>query len=114
MLRLIHRLEICFSFFSDLNTIASDALKKKCQHLANMYHKDLNYDDLLNECEHLKHYMALDQNCKTLPALYRKIISDNLKSVFPNIEIALRVFMCMMENRRTFFFKTETHQKCAS
>ena len=61
-----------------------------------MYHKDLNYDDLLNECEHLKHYMALDENCETLPALHRKIVSDNLKSVFPNVEIAIRVFMCMM------------------
>ena len=60
-----------------------------------MYHKDLNYDDLL-KCEHLKHYMALDENCETLPALYRKIVSDNLKSVFLNVEIALRVFMCMM------------------
>ncbi|XP_078271770.1 uncharacterized protein LOC144602515 [Rhinoraja longicauda] len=51
---------------SDLKTIASDALKKKCEHLANMYHKDLNYDDLLNECEHLKHYMALDENSPDL------------------------------------------------
>ena len=61
-----------------------------------MYHKDLNYDDHLNEYEHLKHYMALDGICETLPALYRKIVSDNLKSVFPNVEIALRVFMRMM------------------
>ena len=85
-----------FSFFSELKTIASDALKKKCEHLANMYHKDRNYDELLNECEHLKHYMALDENCEALPALYRKIVFDNLKSVFPNVEIALRVFMCIM------------------
>ena len=61
-----------------------------------MHHKDLNYDELLYECEHLKHSMALDENCEPLPALYRKIVSDNLKSVFPNVEIALRVFMCMM------------------
>ena len=61
-----------------------------------MYDKYLNYDDLLNECEHLKHSMALDENCEPLPALYRKIVSDNLKSVIPNVEIALRVFMCMM------------------
>ena len=40
--------------------------------------------------------MIHDENCETLPALYRKIISDNLKSVFPNVEIALRVFMCLM------------------
>ena len=40
--------------------------------------------------------MALDENYEPLPALYRKIDSNNLKSVFPNVEIALRVFMCMM------------------
>ena len=61
-----------------------------------MHHKDLNYDDLLNECDHLKHSMALDENCEPLLALYRKIVSDNLKSVFPNVKIALRVLMCMM------------------
>ena len=85
-----------FCFFSELQTIASEALNEKCEQLANIYHKDLNYDDRLNECEHLKHSMALDEYCETLHALYRKIVSDNLKSVFPNVEIALRVFMCMM------------------
>ena len=29
--------------------------------------KDLDYDDLLNECEHLKHFMGLDQNSETFP-----------------------------------------------
>ena len=48
----------------------------------------------MNECEHLKYYMALDENCEILPALYRKIISDNLTSVFSDVKIALRVFMC--------------------
>ena len=61
-----------------------------------MYHKDLDYGDFLNECKRLKHYMVLNENCETLPALYRKNFSDNLKSVFPNVEIAFRVFMCMM------------------
>ena len=30
------------TLFLKLKPIASDALKKLCQHLANMYHKDLN------------------------------------------------------------------------
>ena len=81
--------------------MAFEALKTKCEHLAKMYHKDLNYDDLLNECEHLKHFISLNQNSETLPALYRKIILDNLKSVFRNIEIALQVFMCTMGTNYT-------------
>ena len=32
--------------------------------------------------------MVLDENCETLPALHRKIISDNLKYAFPNVDIA--------------------------
>lgn len=31
-----------FSFFSELKTIGSDELNKKCKHLANVHHKDLN------------------------------------------------------------------------
>ena len=106
-----------FSFLSQLKTICSDELNKKCEHMANVYHKDLGYGDLLNECKHLKHYMVLDENCETLPALYRKIISDNLKSVFPKVEIALRVFMCMMVTNCTgerSFSKFETYKESAS
>jgi hypothetical protein len=103
-----------FSFFSELKTIGSDQLNKKCEHLANVYHKDLDYGDHLNECEHLKHCMVLGENCETLPALYRKIISDNLKFVFPNVEIALKsvhVHDGHQLYRRTFIFKTETYLK---
>lgn len=85
-----------FSFFSQLKTIGADDLNQKCKDLANVHHQHPDYDDLVNECTHFKHYMHLDENCKTLPALHRKIISDNLKSVFPNVQIALGVFMCMM------------------
>ena len=43
-----------------------------------------------------KHCMASDDSCETLPALYRKFVSENLKSVFPNVEIELGgFFMCM-------------------
>ena len=62
-----------FPFFCEFKTISSDELKNMYEHLANGYHK---------------HYMVLDENCETLPALHRKIISDNLKHVFPNVDIA--------------------------
>ena len=72
-----------FSFFSKLKTIGSDELNKKCEHLANGYHKDLDYCDPLIECEHRKHNMVLGENCETLPTLFRNIILDNMKSVSP-------------------------------
>ena len=68
---------------------------------------------IINECEHLKHYMDLHENCETLPALYRKIISDNLKSVYPNVEIAISVHVHDGDQlcRSTFISKTETCKK---
>lgn len=78
-----------------------------------MYHKD---HDILNECEHLKHYMALDENCETLSALQRKIISDNFEYVFPNIDIApnsVHVHDGVVTNctGERFFFKTDSYLK---
>ena len=61
------------SFLCELKTIASGEINKKCEHLPNVYHKDLDYGDHLTECEHLKYYRILDENCETLLALYRKI-----------------------------------------
>lgn len=84
-----------FSFFSKLRRIGCDEPKERCEYLADVYHQDVKYmyGDHLNECTQLKHCMALDDNCETRPALHRTIISDNFKSVFPNFEIALTVFM---------------------
>jgi len=105
-----------FSFFSQLKTIGSDELNKKCEHLANVYHKDIDYGDFQNECKHLKHYMVLDENCETLPALYRKIISDNLKSVSQcwNCTRSVHVHDGDQLYRGTFIFKIETYKESAS
>ena len=83
-----------FSFFSELKTIGTDELNKKCEHLANVYHKHLHYGDPLNECEHLKYYMGIGENCEILPALYRKIISDNFK---PIIKQFLQMFVFVLK-----------------
>ena len=87
-----------FSFFGQLKTIDCNelSLSQRCEKLANAYHEDLDYNELLNECKQFKHYIVHDEECKTLPDMYSKLISDKLKPVFPNVEIALRIFMCMM------------------
>ena len=85
-----------FSLFSQLKTIDSNELSQRCEKLANAYHEDLDYNELLNECKHFKHYIVHDEECTTLPDMYSKLISDKLKSVFPNVEIALRICMCMI------------------
>ena len=80
------------SFFSNLKTIYSVQPNKKCKKLTSVYHINFDYGDPLNKCTHLKHYITLDEKCDTFPALYRELIAGNLKSMFPNVKIPLRVF----------------------
>ena len=84
------QIEKIFYFFTELKTIASDTLKKNSETLAHMYHKDLNYDDILNECEHLKYYRHLMKIVR-LSLHCTKYNYYNL-----NVKIALRVFTCLM------------------
>lgn len=74
-----------FSFFNQLKTIDSDELSRSCEKLAKVYHEDLDYHELLNECKQFKHHLVLDEKCTTLPDMYRKLISDQLKYVFPEL-----------------------------
>ena len=77
-----------------------------------MYHKDLNYDDILNECEHLKHFISLNQNSETLPARFGQFeisIQEHwscTSSVY--VHNGDQLYM------RTFFFKTKTDKKCGA
>ncbi|XP_013788300.1 zinc finger protein 862-like [Limulus polyphemus] len=89
-------IENLFSLFSQLKTIDCNEFSQRCEKLANAYHEDLDYNELLNECKQFKHYIVHDEEYKTLPDVYRKLIPDKLKSVFPNVEIALKIFICMM------------------
>ena len=87
-----------FSFFSELTTISSDELNIKCSDLAQMYHQDIYHGELLNECLHLKKYIVIgeESGCQCPSELYKRIISECLKRIFPNVEISLRIFVCMM------------------
>ena len=82
----------------ELKTIDSDEINKKCEHLPYEYHKDLDYGDHLTECEHLKHYRILDENCETLLALYRTIFWTTWYLCFPMLKLhsCVHVFMCIM------------------
>lgn len=83
-----------FSFFRHLKTLSLSDIEKKCQALCKIYHADIELEGLVKECGHLKH--LLDETCESLAAVYKKLITDDLKSVFPNVEISLRIFMSMM------------------
>ena len=77
-----------FAFFTELKCIASHALKSV--HIWEIcITSTLIMMTFLNECEHLKHYMGLDEITEILPVLNRKIISNHLLYIFYNVQIAL-------------------------
>ena len=51
-----------FSFFSQLKTIdcneLSQSQRQRCEKLANAYHEDLDYNELINESKQFKHYIV--------------------------------------------------------
>lgn len=65
-----------------LQPVGFPELKNKCEYLVNAYAD-------LNECKHFDHCLTLDKNFVIVPLLCRKIISDNLNSMIPNIKISL-------------------------
>ena len=100
------------------SSIDSVEPNKQCEKLTSVYRIDFDYGDILNECKHLKDYIILDEKYDTFPTLYRKIIAGNLKSMFSNVEITIRVFLCMMMTncvyRGTIIFKIKTHKESPS
>jgi len=54
-----------------------------------------------------------DNNCETFPALNKKIISDNLKSVFPMLKLHSEHDSDQLY-RGTFIFQTETNKEWSS
>jgi hypothetical protein len=86
-------------------------IKSKCEQLAGFYCGDVDPTDLYGECLQFVYYLEdevkerqkkksspnIEGRKKTLfETLYSRIKSNSLESSFPNIEIALRIFLSMM------------------
>lgn len=87
-----------FSFLVKLNELDIDEISKKSQELASFYANDIDAVELISECEIAKQHFF-----KNLPpnttlshaSMYFCIVKDELQSVFPNIEIILRIFLSL-------------------
>ncbi|XP_074029260.1 uncharacterized protein [Leptinotarsa decemlineata] len=62
-----------------------EELQDYCQTFNEFYTNDVDEKELLMECEHFKHYL-----------MQKLLKSNNLAATFPNVEIALRIFLCLM------------------
>lgn len=85
-----------FSFLSKLNQLNCDQIKSACQRLTSFYTADFDENDLISECELAKQYFFTETDTYVpLSSIYSKIYKEDLLTIFPNIEIALRIFLTL-------------------
>ena len=107
-----------FSFIEKLPDLTVSQIKEHCELTSAYYDKDLDKNEMYLECIQFSNYVAEElerkhlEESKVLDAekdkdhqlspksilanIYTKIKTENLLSSFPNIEILLRIFLCMM------------------
>ncbi|XP_070527386.1 52 kDa repressor of the inhibitor of the protein kinase-like [Cardiocondyla obscurior] len=89
-----------FGFLSCLKTIKLVELKNSCKEFGEMYHDDVNAEELEVECLHLTQYLQnvrlnKDDNIN-ISELYHLLRTDKIEDTFPNVAIALRIFLSLM------------------
>lgn len=87
-----------FCFLTKLQDMEDDSIAENCKRLANVYDSDVSADELISECVQFKYYLQeLRKDTKlSILNLYTQIKNECLMSTFPNIEVCLRIFLCMM------------------
>lgn len=95
-----------FGFLVDQNreNLSCELSSVKCHTLASVYKDDLVADELASEYLHFQNYCQIvidaanNENKKTLGAAeqYSLMKADGVESVFPNVEVALRIYLSLM------------------
>lgn len=94
-----------FDFLVRLNDLNMEQIATSCKKVSEIYKKDVSEIELINECEMAKHYFFLNiqvsnseselDTTTTHASFYTTIVKDKLSSTFPNIEILLRIYLCL-------------------
>jgi Domain of unknown function (DUF4371)/hAT family C-terminal dimerisation region len=109
---LLHRLSAyetihgLFSFLLELPALDSSSIEDSCKSLALVYSVDIDEKEFVAECQHFKHHIHCqpklqNQTKLSMSALYHVIKEDCLESTFPNLEIALRIYLTLMPTNCT-------------
>lgn len=90
-----------FGLFSCLRTISLEELRKSCNEFAEIYYEDVSGKELEMECLHLTEYLKSVQfgendESGTISDIYNLLKENKIEDTFPNVEIALRIFLSMM------------------
>lgn len=92
------RLNNLFSFFVKLDSLNFDEISMACQNIASFYEEDIDHQELMSECEFAKQYFFVDLSpieSISHSSMYLRIVEEGLHGLFPNIEIALRIFLSL-------------------
>lgn len=89
-----------FGFFFRLKTLNCEELRQSCKEFAEIYYEDVNEKELEIECLHLTEYLKIDQSenegTNSILEIYHLLKENKIEDTFPNVEIALRIFLSMM------------------
>jgi len=89
-----------FGLFFSLKTLSSAALRQCCKEFAKIYYEDVNEAELEMECLHLKEYLehvdSENEETDNILGIYHLLKENKIEDTFPNVEIALRIFLSMM------------------
>lgn len=83
-----------FEIFSNFVTKETDDLTEQAERLAQSYPQDIDGSSFVNECLHFQSYMKLEDINKQRQ-FYSYIKTNHLESTFPNLEVALRVYLTL-------------------
>lgn len=98
-----------FGFLINLSSISNDEIRNKASALAKKYPSDIS-DDFGEECVHFKEFikdidlfeeedknLEEEEAIRNVPLAFLKLIRDKqLTTLFPNLDTALRILLCMM------------------
>ncbi|KAF2889967.1 hypothetical protein ILUMI_16206, partial [Ignelater luminosus] len=76
-------------------------LKQSCKEFVEIYYEDASEKELEMECLHLTEYVKIVQSSEneetnSLSEIYHLLKENKIEDTFPNVEIALRIFLSMM------------------
>jgi len=84
-----------FAVLSCFSELDNDEIRQRSLKLAETYPSDLRADDLANEMVHFVDF-AKTRGCHTPSSLAMLMYMEDLHSTFPNVSIALRIYMSLM------------------
>lgn len=81
----------CFGFLNNIHSLSSQELRSSAINLQGKYNTDLQ-EDFEDEMAHFKEYCKNEPN-NSARELLQIIRKSNLQYVFPNLDIALRIYL---------------------